>query len=1282
LANRTKIEVEVEALTKGFDELKNLLKLNVDLGGLDKLKDANRAFDALKNRAESFKASTKNMFSQVFSKADIAQFKASFQSITDLKARPGGEDFFSNLTAKADSILKARQMVALAKEWLTANKGIADPAMITSVKSLANSWELQAHGMKQGSMSIRNFSVSMGLLKTEIKDLIFWQTRWYATKALVFAPFQIGQQIFTEGANFAKMVSEWEGKLLRWSATSGKVTEEVKENIKSLVVEIRKAAIDAPVPFEEIAKAAESFIGAGIPEKVVKSIVPQLAQLRTAFPEINAEQFGVAITGVYNSLKDSMKGASDEGKIIIDITEKLLRAQAKGIIRPEQFTQVIQHLGEMSRQAGFTVDEMLSLSVLVTDLGSRAGNAARSLRGMMESLMKSASVDKLKQLGVEIRKDQTLAEQFVPIMKKLRESLGEPGAKSLGALQALGKIFPVERVKSVTAAIDFLDKYLMLVDDIGKAQGGLSASSSVVLATVTGQLGILSNRWKELTGTIFTSNGALSETVSILNDMVLGALLSVGDKAVLANHRITELGSAGKTVYVAFELLSGSFTFVKTGFEAVWKVIGPLVEGFRNLSEMILGTGETLKLLAQIITTVLLAALGKKIALFVLGTNTIRTFIGILGSIPAMLTSLSFALKMFYATNIPIFLAIMGLAGIIALIEKQKTSQKAPGYEAQASAQYVLGKSDTMLEGTVEERLAGYHNLINEEEKLLIQHEQNLEKAKEGEEQFSEILGPTKVQTATESDLWSLEQKVEASKLKIEAWKKSLIGLYNTEEEKKKFKDIPDLTPKKSRFPGELSDLNKKYSEEIRVIKEGEKQKQNELEAAHKLQLINDDDFYNESLTIAMEANTDEYNSLVKQVDDLNKLYRKQNPKDAQQAEAIWNDYENKYDELMRRLLELDTDTQKKILDNEVNTELKRREILNRRLNFEADMTKIEFSRAVDLANFQIDEEKKVRDFLYGKKEYDTQKYYQEEMDSIKAKYDLELKLADKEWENWKKRNEDKMERAQEVGGDLAVAMWQESELEEQKSLDRKEKAWQIYFGSIAELGRKASDDLRRIFDTANGGFSGSWAVTKKTFGDLSRNTLDMAQNVADAITTISSSMESAFMDFLDHTSEGFLDWKKLVTSIINDITKELIRVYIVKQLIGGIQGMLGGSSSGNAGMNWNGAWSDTNFGGSFANGGSVALNKAYLVGERGPELFVPGSNGTIVPNGATAQPIVNVYNNNGSNISTNTRKTNQGIEIDVLIDNAVAKKLNQFGSSSNKTMRHTFGAQPVLVSR
>ena len=40
-------------------------------------------------------------------------------------------------------------------------------------------------------------------------------------------------------------------------------------------------------------------------------------------------------------------------------------------------------------------------------------------------------------------------------------------------------------------------------------------------------------------------------------------------------------------------------------------------------------------------------------------------------------------------------------------------------------------------------------------------------------------------------------------------------------------------------------------------------------------------------------------------------------------------------------------------------------------------------------------------------------------------------------------------------------------------------------------------------------------------------------------------------------------------------------------------------------------------FGGARANGGPVQSGRAYLVGERGPEIVVPNGSGTVIPNGA-----------------------------------------------------------------
>lgn len=91
------------------------------------------------------------------------------------------------------------------------------------------------------------------------------------------------------------------------------------------------------------------------------------------------------------------------------------------------------------------------------------------------------------------------------------------------------------------------------------------------------------------------------------------------------------------------------------------------------------------------------------------------------------------------------------------------------------------------------------------------------------------------------------------------------------------------------------------------------------------------------------------------------------------------------------------------------------------------------------------------------------------------------------------------------------------------------------------------------------------------------------------------------------------------VIGIVDDFIRALDKI---KGAAGGIAGAVGGAVSGL-------------IPGKRAAGGPVSQGQAYVVGEKGPELFVPGANGTIIPNLSTpssapasgaASLVVNVY--------------------------------------------------------
>ena len=103
------------------------------------------------------------------------------------------------------------------------------------------------------------------------------------------------------------------------------------------------------------------------------------------------------------------------------------------------------------------------------------------------------------------------------------------------------------------------------------------------------------------------------------------------------------------------------------------------------------------------------------------------------------------------------------------------------------------------------------------------------------------------------------------------------------------------------------------------------------------------------------------------------------------------------------------------------------------------------------------------------------------------------------------------------------------------------------------------------------------------------------------------------------------------MTSRIADYFLDMAAQMMATQISKGILGMFGSMFGGGvtdvfAGFN-RGPATDVTMA-SFANGGRPPVGRPSLVGERGPELFVPNSAGTIIPNhamGGSTNIVVNV---------------------------------------------------------
>jgi hypothetical protein len=89
-----------------------------------------------------------------------------------------------------------------------------------------------------------------------------------------------------------------------------------------------------------------------------------------------------------------------------------------------------------------------------------------------------------------------------------------------------------------------------------------------------------------------------------------------------------------------------------------------------------------------------------------------------------------------------------------------------------------------------------------------------------------------------------------------------------------------------------------------------------------------------------------------------------------------------------------------------------------------------------------------------------------------------------------------------------------------------------------------------------------------------------------------------------------------VVIGVVGNLISGFEKLFgIVKSVVGAIQSLISLVAN-NPVVKGIGNAISSAFGGFRAEGGSVSAGKSYVVGERGAEMFVPSSNGTIVPNG------------------------------------------------------------------
>jgi hypothetical protein len=141
-------------------------------------------------------------------------------------------------------------------------------------------------------------------------------------------------------------------------------------------------------------------------------------------------------------------------------------------------------------------------------------------------------------------------------------------------------------------------------------------------------------------------------------------------------------------------------------------------------------------------------------------------------------------------------------------------------------------------------------------------------------------------------------------------------------------------------------------------------------------------------------------------------------------------------------------------------------------------------------------------------------------------------------------------------------------------------------------------------------------ALHADAFQKVSEEAEEKYDQISEFAKRAAANIQDSFADFL---FDPFKDGLSGMLKSFRDTLRRMVAEAASQQILGALFGALGGSSNsflsgiGNA------------FGGARAMGGPVSAGKSYLVGERGPEMFVPGMSGQIVPNHASGSMTINI---------------------------------------------------------
>jgi lambda family phage tail tape measure protein len=196
--------------------------------------------------------------------------------------------------------------------------------------------------------------------------------------------------------------------------------------------------------------------------------------------------------------------------------------------------------------------------------------------------------------------------------------------------------------------------------------------------------------------------------------------------------------------------------------------------------------------------------------------------------------------------------------------------------------------------------------------------------------------------------------------------------------------------------------------------------------------------------------------------------------------------------------------------------------------------------------------------------------------------------------------------KLQEIADKREAAAGRDASAEVLAEYDKQAEAVQRLGEQYAELARIQETSSIQAQQT----FSYGWNAAFKQYAEDAENYATQGRDMFSAIT---GAMSNAIDQFVE---SGKFSFKDFASSVIKDLIKIQLQAQATALFNKGLNLVMGAVSMySGGGFGTGNQFGNMDIGGFLAEGGSASAGEAYVVGERGAELFVPNRSGTVIPN-------------------------------------------------------------------